>query len=163
MIDDGKVVDLVYSLKNSEGEVLDSADEQNPLTYLHGAQEIVPGLESELKGLKVGDKKKVVVPPTTGYGEPDPELKLVVSRTQFPEEAEIKAGMRFKASASDNDEDEVVFTIKGVEGDKVYIDGNHPLAGETLHFDVEVLRVRDATDEEKEHGHAHTPDGHHLH
>lgn len=163
MIDDGKVVDLVYSLKNEKGEILDSSDAQNPLTYLHGAHEIVPGLEDALKGLKVGDKKNVVVQAAEGYGEPDSELRLVVSRSQFPEEADVKAGMRFRASASDDDEDEVVFTVHNVEGEKVYIDGNHPLAGQTLYFDVEVLRVRDATDEEVEHGHAHTPGGHHLH
>ena len=159
MIIEGKVVDLVYSLKNADGELLDSADAQNPLTYLHGAHEIVPGLETALGGLKVGDRKQVVVPPETGYGNSDPELKLIVSRSQFPKTADLKAGMRFRASAAEGDE-EVIFTIKGVEGEKVFIDGNHPLAGETLYFDVEVLTVRDATDEEKQHGHAHGPEGH---
>lgn len=165
-IEEGKVVDIAYSLKNEQGEVLDRSDPQNPLTYLHGAHEIVPGLEAALEGLKPGAKKHVVVPAEEGYGEADPQLKMIVSRTQFPEDAQIVVGMSFKANASENpddDEDEIVFTVKGIEGEKIFIDGNHPLAGATLYFEIEVIGVRDASADEVEHGHAHGPEGHGSH
>jgi FKBP-type peptidyl-prolyl cis-trans isomerase SlyD len=158
MIKNGKVVDLSYSLKNSEGEILDQADSQDPFTYLHGSQQIVPGLESALEGLKVGDKKQVVVSPEQGYGVHNPKLEMVVNKAQFPKGVELEEGMQFEASSQSGEE--VVFTVESIEGDRVHVDGNHPLAGETLHFDVEVLKVRDATAEEMEHGHAHGPHGH---
>jgi FKBP-type peptidyl-prolyl cis-trans isomerase SlyD len=157
-IAEGKVVNLIYSLKNAKGEVLDRSDTENPFTYLHGAQQIVPGLEAALLGLKVGAKKNVVVEPAEGYGEMNPDLKLTVSKGQFPSKVEIEEGMQFEAHTPDGQG--VVFTVEGIEGDQVKIDGNHPLAGQTLHFDVEVLSMRDATDEEKEHGHAHGEGGH---
>jgi len=161
MIKEGSVVNLVYELKNAEGEVLDQADKNDPFVYLHGSGQIVPGLESALEGCKVGDKKKVSVPPADGYGELNPDLKLVVNRTQFPKDANIQEGMQFEAHTPDGQG--IVFTVEGLEDDKVKIDGNHPLAGQTLHFNVEVLEVRDATEEEMEHGHAHGPGGHHDH
>jgi FKBP-type peptidyl-prolyl cis-trans isomerase SlyD len=161
MIKNGTVVDLSYSLKNDKGDVLDRADASEPFTYLHGAQQIVPGLENALAGLKVGEKKKVSVSPAEGYGELNPDLKLTVNRSQFPDGVEIEEGMQFEANSPDGQS--VVFTVESIQGDKVAIDGNHPLAGETLHFDVEVLKVRDATKEELEHGHAHGDDGHHHH
>jgi FKBP-type peptidyl-prolyl cis-trans isomerase SlyD len=160
-IADGKVVNLIYSLQNDKGEVLDRADNDAPFTYLHGSQQIVPGLESALAGLKVGDKKKVTVSPADGYGELNPELKMTVSKAQFPPKVEVEAGMQFESQSPDGHG--VVFTVEAIEGDKIHIDGNHPLAGQTLHFDVEVISMRDATDEEKEHGHAHGEDGHHHH
>jgi FKBP-type peptidyl-prolyl cis-trans isomerase SlyD len=159
VIAEGKVVNLLYSLTNSKGEVLDRADSEAPFSYLHGAQQIVPGLETALEGLTIGDKKKVVVEPDEGYGIANPELKLTVSRAQFPSTVEVEIGMQFEAHTPDGQG--VVFTVEGIEGDKIKIDGNHPLAGQVLHFDVEVLAMRDATDEEKEHGHAHGGDGHH--
>lgn len=160
-IAEGKVVSMTYVLKDSEGEVLDQADRNDPFEYLHGAGNIVPGLEDELVGLKAGDKKKVTVQPADGYGELDPQLQLSVKRTQFPPEVEVEAGMEFESRLPDGSS--VVFTVTEIEGDMVSVDGNHPLAGETLHFDVEILSVRDATEDEKSHGHAHGPDGHHHH
>jgi FKBP-type peptidyl-prolyl cis-trans isomerase SlyD len=160
-IKNGKVVDLAYTLKSTDGEVLDQAEKDDPFTYLHGGSQIVPGLESALEGCKAGDKKKVSVEPAEGYGVKNPDLKLVVSRAQFPADVEVESGMQFRAHSADGQE--VIFTVESLVGDKVHIDGNHPLAGETLHFDVEVLSVRDATKEELEHGHAHGPDGHHHH
>jgi FKBP-type peptidyl-prolyl cis-trans isomerase SlyD len=157
-ISDGKVVDLSYALTNAKGELLDRADRDEPFTYLHGASQIVPGLESALNGLKTGDKKKVVVPAADGYGEIDTELHLTVKRTQFPADVKIEPGMQFETRGPDGTG--TIFTIQGVTGDSVTIDGNHPLSGVELHFDVEVLTIRDATAEEKEHGHAHGPDGH---
>ncbi len=157
-IADGKVVDLSYELTNEKGEVLDKSTAKDPFTYLHGAQQIVEGLETALLGLKVGDRKKVSVPPALGYGEHNPELKLVVNRSQFPAEAEIEQGMRFRANSPEGHD--MVFVVDKITGDEVHIDGNHELAGQTLNFDVEVLGMRDATEEEKQHGHAHGPDGH---
>jgi FKBP-type peptidyl-prolyl cis-trans isomerase SlyD len=158
MIKNGTVVNLSYTLKNSDGDVLDKADASEPFTYLHGASQVVPGLETALEGLKKGDKKKVTVAPEEGYGEVNEELKLAVNRTQFPAEAQIEAGMQFETQTPDGHG--LIFTVEAIEDDKVMIDGNHPLAGETLHFDVEVLDVRAATKEEIAHGHAHGEHGH---
>jgi FKBP-type peptidyl-prolyl cis-trans isomerase SlyD len=158
MIKTGKVVNLAYSLTNSKGEVLDNADSKNPLTYLHGSNQLIPGLESALNGMQKGDKKQVTIQPADAYGEVNPELKLEVKRSQFPKDVEIKAGMEFETQTPDGHS--MVFQIDSVDGDTVVIDANHPLAGETLHFDVEVLEVRDATEEEKSHGHAHGLGGH---
>lgn len=161
MITNGKVVNLVYSLTNAEGEILDSATESDPFTYLHGASQIVPGLEAGLEGLKIGDKKKIKVLAKDGYGEVDPNLKLSVNRSQFPKEMQIEPGMQFETTSPDGHG--MVFTIESVEGDKVFIDGNHPMAGQDLNFSIEVVAVRDASAEELEHGHAHGPDGHGHH
>lgn len=161
MIKDGTVVNLAYTLKNHEGEVLDSADENDPFVYLHGASQILPGLEKPLEGLKPGDTKKIEVKAADGYGEINSELKLTVKRSQFPEGAELTEGMQFETEGPDGAG--YVFLVERVEGDQVHLDGNHPLAGQDLFFDVRVLEVRDATEEEKAHGHAHGPDGHHHH
>jgi FKBP-type peptidyl-prolyl cis-trans isomerase SlyD len=158
MIKSGKVVDLKYTLSNSDGEVLDQSDQSDPFSYIHGAQQIVPGLETALEGLKIGDKKKVVVPPEQGYGENDPQLKLVVNRSQFPAGAHLEEGMAFRANSPEGED--MVFRVESIQGDQIHVNGNHPLAGETLNFDVEVLAVRDATTEEMEHGHVHGPHGH---
>jgi FKBP-type peptidyl-prolyl cis-trans isomerase SlyD len=157
----GKVVDLQYSLKNSKGEVLDQADAADPFSYLHGADQIVPGLETALEGLKVGDKKDVTVPPAQGYGERIEDLRLSVARTQLPADLDLQPGMAFEADAGNNGG--MTFVVEAIKGDQIQLDGNHPLAGEILHFSVEVLNVRDATEEEQEHGHAHDGDGHHHH
>ncbi len=161
MIKQGTVVSMTYLLKNDAGEELDRADKAEPFTYLHGAGQIVPGLEQALAGLLVGTKKTVKVAPEEGYGHLDENLRTVASKKQFPEGAELSVGMRFAADSGDGQP--IVFTIVGLEGDQVALDGNHPLAGETLHFDVEIVAIRDATKEEMEHGHAHGPDGHHHH
>jgi FKBP-type peptidyl-prolyl cis-trans isomerase SlyD len=161
LIAQDKVVSLAYSLKDEEGEVLDQSDAQEPFVYLHGAEQIVPGLENALTGLKVGDKKQVTVQPDEGYGEFNPDLRLTVKKTQFPAEAELVEGLEFETTLQDGTP--AIFTIVEIEGDQVTVDGNHPLAGEVLHFDVEVLSIRDATADELSHGHAHGADGHHHH
>jgi FKBP-type peptidyl-prolyl cis-trans isomerase SlyD len=161
MIKNGTVVDLAYTLTNSKGKVLDRADANEPLTYLQGTQQIIPGLENALEGLSKGAKKKVTIAPAEAYGEVDPALRMTLKRSQFPGDAELEQGMQFQTRG--NGGQEMVFTVESIQGDTVTVDGNHPLAGQTLHFDVEVLSVRDATEEEKAHGHAHGPDGHHHH
>jgi FKBP-type peptidyl-prolyl cis-trans isomerase SlyD len=161
MITKNTVVGLSYILTSSSGEQLDRADKSDPFYYLHGADNIIPGLEEQLEGLKVGDKKKVSVAPEMGYGEVNPNLKIKVGRNAFPEGSDIAVGMQFAADVGSGQP--MSFTVEQVIGDDIFLDGNHPLAGQVLHFDVEVLSVRKATAEEIEHGHAHGPDASHTH
>lgn len=158
MIKKNSVVSLSYCLKNDRGVELDNSDGGEPLAYLHGSGQIVPGLEKALEGLAVGAKKDVTVTPEEGYGNVSAELKLKVARTNFPEDAEIKEGMQFMGQVGDGKQ--LPFTVKGIEGEEIMIDGNHPLAGETLHFSIEVVSIREATQEELTHGHAHGEGGH---
>lgn len=158
MITKNTIVSLGYRLTNAEGQELDKADSSQPLSYLHGHRQIVPGLENALEGMLVGDKKEVSLSPEEGYGQIIPDLRLKLPRTQFPEEMEIAPGLQFEANLGDNRH---TFTIIGEEGDDVKIDGNHPLAGQSLNFSVEVLAIRPATDEEIQHGHSHDGDSHH--
>ncbi len=160
MITKGKVVSLAYTLTNDEGEELDRADKGEPFSYLHGSRQIIQGLESAVEKMNIGDKKKVTVSPEEGYGEHDPKLKFTLDRTNFPKDVELEVGMQFEANLSDEEEDGRVFTIENIKGDKVDVNGNHPLAGMTLHFDVELLSVREATKDELEHNHAHGDNGH---
>lgn len=153
------VVGISYTLKNMSGEILDQATDAEPMVYLHGEGQIVPGLEKELEGLAIGANKNVTVSPEQGYGEVNPELKIVVKRSQFPQEMEIKQGMQFETRSPDGHR--LVFLVEGVEGESISINGNHPLAGVTLCFDVKVVSMREATADEMAHGHAHGPDGHH--
>ena len=147
------VVSFHYTLTNSAGETLDTSDGREPLSYLHGASNIVPGLEQALEGKKAGDALKVEVKPEDGYGEARPELVQKVPRTAFDGVDDIKAGMQFQAQGPEGQVQ--MITVTEVSGEEITIDGNHPLAGEVLHFDVKVENVRAATDEEVAHGHAH--------
>jgi FKBP-type peptidyl-prolyl cis-trans isomerase SlyD len=161
MIKKDTVVSMSYNLKNPAGEDLGSADSSQPLTFLQGAGQIVPGLENALEGLAVGDKKDVTITPNDGYGELNAELRMKVERKQFPPDADIKPGMQFRANIGGDHEQ--TFTVMDVKNEEVFIDGNHPLAGQTLHFSVEIIAVRPATQDELTHGHAHGPDGTHTH
>lgn len=158
-IKDGKVVGLAYSLKDSKGVLVDKAESSEPFVYIHGGGQIVPGLENALVGLNIGAKKDITVSPEEGYGEVNPELTMTVKRSQFPGVENIHSGMQFQARGPDGHG--MVFTVVNVVEDDVIIDGNHPMAGQTLHFSIEVLSVRDATEEEKSHGHVHGEGGHH--
>ena len=158
MISKDKVVELKYVLKNDDGEELDRSQDGDKFCYLHGHQNIVVGLETALDGEKVGASKKVVVEPKDGYGEFNPQLLMRIPRSNFPDDADLSPGVMFRA---DLGEQPVIFRVDGQEGEDVLVNGNHPLAGKTLHFDVEVLDVRDATSEELEHGHVHGEGGHH--
>ena len=111
------------------------------------------------KGLAVGDKKDVTVTPAEGYGDLNPQLKIEVDRANFPKDADIQPGMQFEGQGDGGTR--TVFTVKAVVGDKIHVDGNHPLAGETLYFSIEIMGVRNATEEELTHGHAHGEGGHH--
>jgi len=147
------VVSIHYKLTNPDGETLDSSDGRDPLKYLHGASNIVPGLERALEGKSAGDSLQVTIAPEDAYGPVNPELVHKVPRSSFEDTQEIKAGMQFQAQASGGEVH--LITVKDVTGDEVTVDANHPLAGQTLNFDVEVKDVREATKEELEHGHAH--------
>lgn len=161
MIKKNSVVSLAYTLKNATGEELDVSDKQDPFIYLHGSGQTVPGFETNLEGMRIGERKDFQLSPDQAYGEVNDSLRITVGRDNFPKEVELEVGQRFAADAGDGRE--VVFEIAAIKGDKVSLDGNHPLAGQTLHFSVEVLAVREATGEELSHGHAHGPDGHHHH
>lgn len=147
------VVSIHYTLTDDDGAVLDSSDGRDPLRYLHGAGNIIPGLETALEGSVEGDAKKVTVSPQDGYGEHDKELVQALPRNMFTGIDKIEAGMEFQAQSPTGEAQFVV--VKEVTEDTVTVDGNHALAGKTLHFDVKVEEVREATDEEKEHGHVH--------
>lgn len=149
-----------YTLTNAQGEIIDSSSGREPLTYLHGAGNIVPGLEREMAGKRAGDTFNVIVIPEEGYGLHQAELIQRVPRGAFQGVDEIEPGMQFHASGPQGP---MTVTVAAVEGDTVTIDGNHPLAGQTLHFAIEVTDVRAASEEELTHGHAHGPGGHHHH
>jgi len=154
-----KVVSIHYRLTDSDGKELDRSGDGDPLVYLHGADNIVPGLEKELDGRTVGDKLVAVVAPEDGYGKKHKTKPQPVPRSAFPKDAHVEVGASFVVQGPDGRPHPV--WVSKVQGPTVYIDANHPLAGVTLHFDVEVVEVRDATQEELEHGHPHGPGGHH--
>lgn len=152
------VVAFHYTLTNDAGEVLDSSEGREPLTYLHGAGNIVPGLEKELEGRTAGDKVQATVAPEEGYGEKQSQLVQEVPRDAFQGVESVEPGMQFQAQTQGGP---LMVTVTQVEGDTVVVDGNHPLAGQTLNFDVEIAEVRAASEEEVEHGHVHGEgDGH---
>lgn len=157
-IANGTVVSIDYKLHLGDGVVIDASEPGDPLTYLHGEGQIVPGLERELDGLGAGDARKVVVSPADGYGPRNPNGIQKVERKAFPADVELKPGLELSAVGPDGEV--VPFVVQKVAGDMVEIDLNHPLAGKTLHFDVTVREVRAPTAEELEHGHAHGPGGH---
>ncbi|GAB4588931.1 FKBP-type peptidyl-prolyl cis-trans isomerase [Nocardia sp. IFM 10818] len=158
LIGTDKVVSIDYTLTDDAGEVLDTSAGEAPLLYLHGADNIVPGLERALDGKTTGDEVSVVVEPEDGYGDYVAELVSVVNRDMFEAIDELEVGMEFEAETPDG-EGQIV-TVVEVDGDDVTIDGNHPLAGERLHFRVTVVDVRDATSDELAHGHPHGDDDH---
>jgi FKBP-type peptidyl-prolyl cis-trans isomerase SlyD len=153
------VVTLEYRLHLGDDQVIDQSDPDKPLAYLHGRGQIVPGLEGQLEGMASGESKKVVVPPAQGYGEHDARGLQTVPRAMFPADAPLQPGLTISAQTADGDV--IPITIRELKGDQVVVDLNHPLAGKTLHFDVKVREVRQATAEELEHGHAHGPGGAH--
>jgi len=155
-----KVVLIHYTLTNDAGKALDSSSGGEPLAYLHGQGNLISGLEKALDGKQAGDKLSVRVEPADGYGVRDDSLVQQVPRRQFGG-ANLQPGMQFHAQTSQGHARAV--TVKRIVGDMVTVDGNHPLAGEVLNFEVEIAEVRDATPEELEHGHVHGPGGHHHH
>ncbi len=156
---DKKVVLFHYVLTDDDGETIDSSRDGQPLAYLHGSGQIVPGLEAAMVGKQAGDSFQAEIAPEDGYGELQGPGPQPVERGAFPADAELVEGMMFHAEMPDGSA--VALWITEIKGDEVFVDQNHPLAGATLHFDVEIMEVRDATAEELVHGHAHGPGGHH--
>ncbi len=160
---DNLVVLFKYTLTDSDGIEIDASGDE-PMPYLHGAENIVPGLEREMTGKKVGDAFKVVVPPADAYGEYQEGATQEVAREDFPDGVEIEVGMAFSLEAPDGTD--VTIWITDVDNNSISFDANHPLAGEELHFDIEIVGIRAATEEELDHGHPHGPtgtEGHHHH
>jgi FKBP-type peptidyl-prolyl cis-trans isomerase SlyD len=157
-IADDKVVGIHYKLADNAGNVLDSSEGRDPLYYLHGYGNIIPGLEDELEGKELNEKLNVKVLPEDGYGEYNKEMVYVIERSKFPDPKNIEVGMVFTSNAQGQ---QINLNVVGVEGDNITLDANHPLAGKELNFDVEIVDIRDASKEEIEHGHVHGPAGHH--
>jgi FKBP-type peptidyl-prolyl cis-trans isomerase SlyD len=154
----GTVVSMHYTLTDDSGEVLDSSHGGNPLNYLHGHSNIIPGLEKALEGVSSGHKSKVTVVPAEAYGEKNPEAIFEAPREHFPPDMKLEVGARVSA---DGPNGPITFTVVKQTETGAVLDANHPLAGRTLHFDVEITEVRTATKEEIEHGHVHGEGGHH--
>lgn len=151
------VVTLNYRVTDPDGNLID--DGKHPLVYIHGGYDgIFSRIEEELHGKDVGDRLEVKLQPEDAFGDYDASLVRVESLSMFPEGIEV--GMQFERAAEDSD-DEMVYTITDIEGDKVVVDGNHPLAGVALVFTCTIAEVKAATPEELEHGHVHGPEGHH--
>ena len=149
---DNTAVSIHYTLTNDQGEVLDSSDGGDALVYLHGSGNIISGLEAALLGKKVGDKFNVRIAPEDAYGVVTEDMVQVISKDMFEGIDQIEVGMQFHADVSYGSG---VVTVVNIDGDNVTIDGNHPLAGEALTFDVEIIDIRPATKEELDHGHIH--------
>ena len=152
------VVSIDYTLTGPDGAVIDSSSGREPLPYLHGAGNIIPGLEKALEGKSVGDNIKVTVPPEEGYGQLDPKAIQAVPKSAFQGVPEIKIGMQFRSQGQHGMQ---VVTVTKIENDTITVDGNHPLAGVTLNFDVTIKEIRAASKEELDHGHVHGAGGHH--
>jgi len=159
LIGANKAVSIDYTLTNDAGEVIDSSAGGAPLVYLHGAGNIISGLEKALEGKQGGDQVVVAVEPEDAYGEYSPELVATLNRAMFEGVDELEVGMQFHASGPDGGMQ--IVTIRDVEGDDVIVDGNHPLAGQRLNFDVKIISVREASEEEIAHRHIHGEGGHH--
>lgn len=156
-IEQRKVITLNYTLTDNDGNVIDQSNDGS-FVYLHGASNIIPGLENALTGKNVGDELKVSVEPGEGYGERDAAKTQQVGRDMFPEDTPVEAGMQFHAQGPN--EEVIVVTVIEVDDNTVTVDGNHPLAGVPLNFAVEIMDIRDASEEELEHGHVHGAGGH---
>ncbi|MDQ3036293.1 MAG: FKBP-type peptidyl-prolyl cis-trans isomerase [Myxococcota bacterium] len=158
---DGKVVSIDYVLRSPEGAELDRSPEGEPLVYLHGAHGIVPGLEEALAGKSAGERVEVRVPPEKGYGPKRKVKAQEVLRSRFPAEAEVVKGARFQTQGPEGRP--MTIWVTKVQGKTIHVSPEHPLAGATLCFDVTIREIRDATEEERAHGHAHGPHGHAHH
>ena len=157
-IADNRVVTLAYTLKDNDDNIIDKSDDGS-FCYLHGARNIIPGLENALTGKVTGDELSVSIPPEEAYGLRDEARRQEVPREMFPQDVEIEVGMQFHAQNPEGHA--VMVTVIKIDDASVTVDGNHPLADVQLNFDVRIMDIRDATAEELEHGHVHGPHGHH--
>lgn len=153
LIGENLVVSMHYKLTDDDGNKLDSSENAEPLAYLHGAGNIIPGLEKALTGKVEGDSLQVRVEPAEAYGEVISELIQTIDKAAFKDIESIEVGMVFEAQAPDGSTQRIA--VKAVDGDEVTIDANHPLAGIALNFDINIVSVREATGEEIAHGRVH--------
>ncbi len=151
------VVAFAYTLTDDDGEMMDSAGVQEPLVYLHGYGQLIAGMENALAGREAGDRFSISLPPEEAYGVYDENMAGAVARSAFHGVDDVEVGMQFQMEFPGGLR---IVTVNAVDNQHVTVDGNHPLAGETLHFDIEVVSLRAASQDEIEHGHAHGPDGH---
>jgi FKBP-type peptidyl-prolyl cis-trans isomerase SlyD len=156
----GRVVRMNYTLRDESGTTIESSLGKEPLTYLHGLGSLIPGLEKILDGSEAGLKTTVTVLPQDAYGEKDPQAVIQAARGDFPEGLKLAPGVEVQADTPDGP---ITFIVISIDGDEVVLDANHPLAGKTLTFDLDVLEVREATADELAHGHVHGPGGAHGH
>lgn len=152
------VIGFHYTLKNKLGMLLDSTEGHPPMLFLTGSGQIIPGLEARMSDMAVGDKDNIKIAAKDAYGEVDESMRLTVKASQFPPEANVKVGAQFRVNEEPG---APIFRVVRIEGDDVQVDGNHPLAGNDLYFDIEITEKRAATKDELAHGHAHGPGGHH--
>ena len=157
IIETNRVVSMHYTLKDSEGNVLDSSANREPLAYIQGIGNLIPGLEVQLEGKQKGDKVEAVVAPNDAYGELREDLFHVVPKSGFQGDEELVTGIQVQL---DSEHGPMIATVSKIDGDEVTLDLNHPLAGQTLYFDVEIMDVRTAEQDELDHGHVHGPGGH---
>lgn len=157
-IQDQKVITLNYTLRDQAGTIIDQSHDGS-FCYLHGANNIIPGLEKALDGRKLGDQFEVTIQPADAYGEYNPTLTQVVDRDMFENSDDMIVGMQFHAQSDEGQF--IAITVTDINGDKISVDGNPPLAGATLFYNVNVVDIRDASAEEIQHGHVHGAHGHH--
>lgn len=157
-ISKGKIVSIDYTLTNDAKETLDTSTGREPLAFLHGSGQLIPGLERELEGKASGDSLNVSIEPEDAYGHRDDSKKTSVPKEQIQGADELAPGTQLRASGPQGEQ---ILTVTEVGETEVTVDANHPLAGERLHFDVTVREVREATPDELAHGHAHGAGGHH--
>ncbi len=154
-----QVVTMNFTLKDEDGNILDTTNGNEPFSFISGTNQILPKLEEKVGEMLIGSKKELILAPEDGYGVYQVEAVRTINRSEFPEGTELKTGIGFLAKAPNGSD--VQFFIKDVNGDNIKVDFNHPLAGKTLHFNLELLNLRDATKEELDHGHVHSKGGHH--
>jgi FKBP-type peptidyl-prolyl cis-trans isomerase SlyD len=152
-----KVATIKYTLKDKDSNIIDQSNDGS-FAYLHGANNLIPKLEDTLEGKQAGDEISIVIEPEDAYGERSLEKIQRVPRNMFPPEVELEEGMQFNTASPDRDP--VIVIITAIETEEVVVDGNHPMAGLQLHFEVELVEVREASEEEIQHGHVHGPGGH---
>ncbi len=148
------VVSFAYTLTDDDGNVIDKGGKEAPLTYLHGHKNLIVGMEEAIDGKEVGDIFEAIIPPEKGYGQRDPNLDLVLGMDQFPKEHhdQLGPGVQFQGPHPEKEGESVVYTIHQIEDDKAYVSGNHPLCGMQLNFAIEILEIREGTEEEIANG-----------
>lgn len=160
-ISKNKVVGLSYTLKDGDGNILEQVSKDAPLFYLHGFGQLLPTVETVLEGQSSGFTSRLKLDQDSAFGPVNEDLMVAVPKSEFPEDAELEIGMCFNTTGPEGED--MIVEVVGLEGDMVALDGNHPLAGLALDYDLEVISIRDATQEEIEHGHVHGEDDEHDH